>query len=73
MNRIDSKYKSMAASALYYQLQLRNVGTLEIIKQFIRCVRPGFGLHPRHYNEVLGKHALRDLEFGIRLRLEDLD
>lgn len=36
MNHIDSKYKSMAAYALYYQLQLKKVGTLEIIKQFIR-------------------------------------
>lgn len=45
----------------------------EITRENIRCVRPGFGLHPRHYNEVLGKHALRDLEFGSRLRLEDLD
>ena len=36
MNRIDSKYKSMAAYALYYQLQLKKVGTLDIIKQFIR-------------------------------------
>ena len=44
-----------------------------ITRENIRCVRPGFGLHPRHYNEVLGKHALRDLEFGSRLRLEDLD
>lgn len=45
----------------------------EITRDNIRCVRPGFGLHPRHFKEVLGKHALRDMEFGSRLRLEDLD
>lgn len=45
----------------------------KITRDNIRCVRPGFGLHPRHFNEVLGKHALRDLEFGSRLRLEDLE
>lgn len=44
-----------------------------ITRDNIRCVRPGFGLHPRHFNEVLGKHAIRDLEFGSRLRFEDLD
>lgn len=36
MDRIDSKYRAMAAYALYYQLQLRHVGALDIIKQFIR-------------------------------------
>lgn len=45
----------------------------EITRDNIRCVRPGFGLHPRHFKEVLGKHALHDLEFGTRLRLEDLE
>lgn len=45
----------------------------EITRENIRCVRPGFGLHPRHFKEVLGKHALHDLEFGTRLRLEDLE
>lgn len=45
----------------------------EITRDNIRCVRPGFGLHPRYFNEIIGKHALHDLEFGTRLRLEDLD
>lgn len=45
----------------------------EITRSNIRCVRPGLGLHPRHLKEVLGKHALRDLEFGSHLRLEDIE
>lgn len=45
----------------------------EITRDNIRCVRPGFGLHPRYFNDVLRKHALHDLKFGDRLRLEDLD
>lgn len=45
----------------------------EITRDNIRCVRPGFGIHPRHFNEIIGKHALRDLEFGTRLHIEDLD
>lgn len=39
----------------------------------IRCVRPSFGLHPKHYAEVLGRRVLRDLQAGERLRFEDLE
>jgi pseudaminic acid synthase len=39
----------------------------------IRCVRPSMGLHPKHYESVLGRRARRDLAAGERLRLEDLD
>lgn len=38
----------------------------------VKCVRPAFGLHPRHYNEVLGRTAARDLPAGERLRWEDM-
>lgn len=41
-------------------------------EQNIRSVRPGFGLHPRYLDEILGKKAERDLEFGDRLSLEDM-
>lgn len=37
----------------------------------IRSVRPGYGLHPRHYEEVLGKTATRDLKLGTPLSLND--
>lgn len=39
----------------------------------IRSIRPGYGLHPKHYNEVLGKIAKRNLEKGDRLSLNDLN
>lgn len=32
----------------------------------IRSVRPGFGMHPRFYNEILGKKAAQNLEKGSR-------
>lgn len=38
----------------------------------IKCVRPSFGLHPRHYQYVLGRTAVRDLAAGQALRWEDL-
>lgn len=33
----------------------------------IKCVRPSFGLHPKHYHEILGRTAVCDLEYGDRL------
>lgn len=45
----------------------------EIInKNNIRSIRPGYGLHPKYYYDVLGKIAKKDLEKGDRLSLNDL-
>lgn len=37
----------------------------------IRSVRPGYGIHPRYYEEILDKSATRDLKFGTPLEKED--
>jgi pseudaminic acid synthase len=36
----------------------------------LRSVRPGFGLHPKHYNEVIGKKASEDVSKGTPMRLD---
>ena len=36
----------------------------------IRSVRPGYGMHPKHLKEVLGKVATKDYEFGERFKSE---
>jgi sialic acid synthase SpsE len=38
-----------------------------ITRDDIRSIRPGYGLHPRHLNEVLGKRAVRDIRRGTPL------
>lgn len=38
----------------------------------VRSVRPGFGLHPKYYNVVLGKKVNKDMEKGDRLNLVDI-
>jgi len=35
----------------------------------IRSVRPGYGMHPKYLNDVLGQIAYRDYEFGERFNL----
>ncbi len=44
----------------------------ELTTENVRSIRPGFGLHPKHYNSVLGKKVKAKLEKGDRLRFEDL-
>lgn len=39
----------------------------------IRSIRPGYGLKPKFYKEVLGKVANKDLKRGTPLRWEDLE
>ena len=40
-------------------------------KENIRSIRPGCGLHPKYYEEILGKTATCDLKFGTPLKIED--
>ena len=35
----------------------------------LRSVRPGFGLHPKYFNEVIGKKSNQDLEKGTPMKL----
>lgn len=39
----------------------------------VRCVRPGLSLHPRYWKNIVGKIANRDLSFGDRLNLNDVE
>lgn len=39
----------------------------EFTQQNLRIVRPGFGLAPKHYDEVLGKRIIRDAAKGTPL------
>jgi pseudaminic acid synthase len=41
-----------------------------LTRENIRVIRPGFGLHPRHYDALLGKQATTDIERGARFSLD---
>lgn len=38
----------------------------------VRSIRPAYGLAPKHYKEILGKHAARDLTRGTPLAFADI-
>ena len=37
----------------------------------IKSIRPGFGLHPKYFKEVLGKKVKRNLSKGDRVSFSD--
>jgi len=39
----------------------------------IRVIRPGYGMHPRYYKEILGKQAADDLFYGDPLKEENVE
>ena len=45
---------------------------VKITENNIASVRPGLGLHPKHYDQVIGKIVNKNLKKGDRLKLEDL-
>jgi pseudaminic acid synthase len=41
-----------------------------ITEKNVRSIRPGFGMHPKFYNEILGKTAKKFIEKGDRFSLD---
>ena len=44
-----------------------------LTNQNIKRIRPGFGLHPKHFHSALGKISNKDLKKGDRLTINDFD
>lgn len=38
----------------------------------IKSIRPGYGLHPKYFKDILGKVAKKNFSFGSRLDLKDI-
>ena len=45
----------------------------KLTEKNVRSIRPGFGMHPKHYSEIIGKKVLKDLKFGQRLSINDIN
>lgn len=40
-----------------------------ITEKNVRSIRPGFGLHPKYYNQLLGSNSKRNFSYGDRFEL----
>jgi pseudaminic acid synthase len=48
-----------------------NIKTGEVFtEENVKSIRPGFGLHPKFYKEILGKKAILDIEKGTRFSFD---
>jgi len=68
----DKAQNSKAFARSLYVVKDLPKGSI-ITEEFVRSIRPGFGLHPKYLKEIIGKKANRDLEKGMRFSLEFLD
>jgi len=67
-NLTDKQIKGRDFSrSLYVVADMKEGDT--ITEQNVKSIRPGFGLHPKYYTEILGKRILSDMETGTRLEL----
>ncbi|BCN32512.1 pseudaminic acid synthase [Anaeromicropila herbilytica] len=44
----------------------------QLTSQNVRIIRPGYGLAPKHYNEVIGQYANKDILRGTPLKYDDI-
>ncbi|SFO98180.1 pseudaminic acid synthase [Hydrogenimonas thermophila] len=67
----DKKKKSRQFARSLYIAEDVKVGNIVTSKN-VRSVRPGFGLHPKYFKDILGKRFRLDLEKGTALKWEHL-
>ena len=68
-NLTEKQVKGRDFSRSLYIAEDINAGEIFTEKN-LRSVRPGFGLHPKYYNQLLGKKAAIDIEKGTPMQLD---
>ena len=65
----DKQLKGKEFSRSLYVLEDMKEGDI-INEQNVKSIRPGYGLHPKFYSQILGKQIKADLEKGTRMDLK---
>ena len=65
----ENKKKSRQFSRSLFVVKDVKKGDL-ITENNIRCIRPGFGMHPKFYNEILGKTFSCEIDRGTPLEIK---
>lgn len=66
----EKQLKSRSFSRSLYVVEDIKAGEI-ITENNVRSIRPGYGMHPKYYYEVLGKKSVRDIDKGDRLSAKD--
>jgi len=67
----DKQLKGKEFSRSLYVVEDMKEGDI-INEQNVKSIRPGFGLHPKFYSQILGKQIKADREKGTRLSIDDI-
>ena len=65
-NLTEKQAKGKDFSRSLYVVEDMKAGDI-ITEQNVRSIRPGFGMHPKYYKDILGKAVNHDFEKGDRL------
>ena len=66
---IEKKKKSKQFSRSLFIVKDVKEGE-EITRENVRSIRPGFGIHPKYFTEIIGKQFKIDLEKGSPMSFE---
>jgi pseudaminic acid synthase len=64
----EKQVKGRDFSRSLYAVENIKMGDI-ITHKNVRSIRPGFGLHPKHLNEIIGKTAKKDIEKGTPMQI----
>lgn len=74
LGKVNYELSESEKSSLKFRRSLYVVKDIKKGEMFtsenIRSIRPGYGLHPRYYEEILGKVTTKDLKKGEALKAE---
>jgi pseudaminic acid synthase len=68
----DKQKKGRDFCRSLYVVEDINAGEI-ITEKNVRSIRPGFGLHPKHLNSIIGKNVCKNLAIGDRISLMDIE
>jgi pseudaminic acid synthase len=68
---VKQKEGKVFSRSLYISKDLKKGDILD--ETSFRSVRPGHSLHPKYYNELIGKKAIKDFTVGDRIKKEDFE
>ena len=71
-NLSEKALQSRRFARSLYVVKDMPAGTI-ITEEYIRSIRPGFGLHPKFLNDIIGKKVNQDLQKGMRFSLKFLE
>ncbi len=67
--RSDDESKNIIFRRSLYFVKNMKKGQI-ITSSDIRRIRPGYGIHPKYYSEIIGKIVTKDVEVGDRVKWE---